>query len=348
MKKAALIAGGLSVMLSLAACGSGSGSANPSEASAKLVFAGYGGATGEGITKAWFDPFTAESNIEIQTDPTNDVAKLQQMVSSNTVTWDLFESGSDLDLVDGTLFEDIDCKIVSCDDFTGGFKAYPQGVPWFVYSQVIAYNTEQVTSAPKGWGDFFDPSIPGNRAVNGGEGFRGLLEGALLADGVAREQLYPLDLPRALKAFDKIKSRIIYFDSGQQCVDLLTSGEASMGNCYNGSTQKAKDGGEPVDYVWSQQVQSADYISIPKGSKNIEAAQKAVAYLTSAENNANLTPYVSYGPTNPKAEVDAAQKNLVPTENEETGANAPIRPDQNWWKNNRESVFPQIAEWKGN
>ena len=78
------------------------------------------------------------------------------------------------------------------------------GVAGDTFTFNVNYNSEEFSSdEPEGWADFFDTdAFPGKRAVWGSYVVNGVLEGALLADGVAPEDLYPLDLDRAFEKLD--------------------------------------------------------------------------------------------------------------------------------------------------
>lgn len=347
-KPAAALAVSLTALLALSACSSGA--AEPSadgSVSGEVVFAGYGGTSGDAITSAWLDPFSEESGADAILDPSMDNSKLLQMSESGNVTWDVVEVGLDYGLTEAndTLL-DIDCDIVSCDDFTGDWAVTAKGVPMFIYATTLAYNTDSVATAPENWADFFDTSkIPGKRAVNAGEGFYGILEAALLSDGVARDALYPLDVDRALTVLDRVKDDLIFITSGQECIDLVSSGEAALGACYNARVTLAKADGQPIDLVWNQQIQSADYVAIPADAPNPDAAMALVAYLTSSEHAGTFSDYMAYGPGNPAATVSADVTSDVPTANEAEGDNAPIVPDAEWWNENRATVLETVSEW---
>ena len=73
------------------------------------------------------------------------------------------------------------------------------------YGVVLGYNTDATAGqVPEGWADFFDTAkFPGKRGFwdySAG----GIFEFALLADGVAPADLYPLDLERATAKLDTI------------------------------------------------------------------------------------------------------------------------------------------------
>ncbi|MGF6972768.1 hypothetical protein QFZ94_001195 [Paraburkholderia sp. JPY465] len=94
-----------------------------------------------------------------------------------------------------------------------------------------------------------------------------MLEIALLADGVPPNKLYPLDLDRAFKKLDTIKSDIVWWSGGAQSQQLLASGEAPIGMFWNGRLHALAQTGVPVGISWNQNLTAADMLVIPKGAK---------------------------------------------------------------------------------
>ncbi|GAA2234280.1 extracellular solute-binding protein [Herbiconiux moechotypicola] len=356
MKKRHAIAALTSVaaLLALSACSSSSEAgtstaAADGELSGSVTFAGYGGTGEEAARAAWFDPFTAETGVEVLNDSPVTWARVQEMVAADNVVWDVAQGGITQGVEDNPDLEMIDCDVVDCAAFDdAAFPIYPQAVPLFTFSQVVAYNTDTFgDDAPSGYADFFDPSVEGLRLMPsiGGNAWAGQLEAALLYDGVAREDLYPLDVDRALSVIDGIKDQMVIMTDDGQCISQVASGEAAMGICYNGRVGLAADEGQPVAAAWGQQTMLADYIYIPKGTPNLANAQALVAYIV--ENQGAIASQIAYGPINPNAPVDTDSPWLsyVPTENAEEGDQAPIVPDQTWWTENFDSVVEQLTAW---
>ncbi|MFX7784760.1 extracellular solute-binding protein, partial [Acinetobacter baumannii] len=76
------------------------------------------------------------------------------------------------------------------------------------------------------------------------------LEAALIADGVPMDQLYPLDLDRAFKKLDQIKSHIsLWWTTGAQSVDVIASGEVDMGVAWDSRVSASRLAGQPVETV---------------------------------------------------------------------------------------------------
>jgi putative spermidine/putrescine transport system substrate-binding protein len=350
--KSALAAGAAVALLALTGCSSGEspGGGTDSAEAGSVVYAGYGGTGEEAQRAAWFDPFQEETGIEVINDSPVTWAKVEEMVAADNVTWDVVQGGISQGVVDNPSLENIDCDIVDCAAFDdAAFPMYAQAVPLFVFSQVVTYNTDVFPEGqePTGYADFFDPEIKGLRlmANPSGNGWAGQLEAALLYDGVAREDLYPLDIDRALKVFEGIKDQMVIMTDDGQCVSQVASGEAAMGICYNGRVGLAVAEGQPVAAAWGQQTLLADYIFIPKGTPNLENAQKLVSYIV--DNQGAIASQIAYGPINPSASVDSASQWLdyVPTEHALEGDDAPIVPDQEYWNENIASVIEQLTAW---
>ena len=80
-----------------------------------------------------------------------------------------------------------------------------------------------------------------------------------------------------------------------------------MSMIWNGRGYSAKHtDGKPVEMQWNQQILTADYFVIPKGSPNKDAAMEFIAWATCANNNAAVSAHIPYGPTNVNAEPNAA------------------------------------------
>lgn len=335
----------LAVMALVAAsCGDDGGGG---EGEATITFVSYGGAYQEAQTKAWLEPFMeANSDITIVQEEPIDYAKLQAMVESGNVTWDVADVGNDFGLAaDEALLEPIDCDIVPCDQLRPDlFPTTGYRVPDIVYSVVVAYRTDAFGGdAPTSFADFFDlERFPGKRgAYNFSSG--GLLEMALLADGVAPGDLYPLDLDRAFAKLDTIKDEIVWWDTGAQSAQLLADGEVTMGMSWNGRIYDIQQEDAPVEIMWDQHLLTADYLVIPKGTKNLDAAMELVAWITSPEHSAELSNYITYAPPNEEAvdAVDESKAADMPTTYADTG----IGFDDVWWNENFDAVDQRWQEW---
>src|SRR5580700_1787510 len=112
----------------------------------------------------------------------------------------------------------------------------PYSVAYEFYSSVLAYSQTKYPAgaAPDSWADFWDvKKFPGRRALRNHP--LATLEAALMADGVAPDELYPLDVDRAFKKLEQIKPYItVWWTSGAQSAQLLNDGEVDMVMAWNG------------------------------------------------------------------------------------------------------------------
>lgn len=336
--------------VALAACGgggNGGGGGGGGGGNVDLTFMSYGGAYQDAQTKAWLDPFMkANPSINIVQEEPTDYAKIKAVVESGNTTLDVVDVGNDFGLArDQSILEPIDCTVVPCDQLqpkifpTTGYR-----VPDIAYAVCVAYRTDAYGGKkPTSFADYFDlKGFPGKR---GGYNFSsgGLLEMALIADGVSPDQLYPLDVNRAFKKLDTIKSQIVWWDTGAQSAQILADNEVTQGMSWNGRIYDIQQQGSPVEVNWDQFFLTADYLVIPKGTKHLKEAQQLVAYITSAEHSADLSKYISYAPPNVQAvdKADPAMAPYLPTSHMD-GA---VGFDDAWWNDNFDAVDTQWQTW---
>jgi putative spermidine/putrescine transport system substrate-binding protein len=78
---------------------------------------------------------------------------------------------------------------------------------------------------------------------------------------------------------------------------------------WNGRGWSAKHtDNKPVEMQWNQQIVTADYLVVPKGTPNKEAAMRFIAYAVCAENNAKPSEFIPYGPINKNSKPAEANK----------------------------------------
>ena len=181
--------------------------------SGEVRIATFGGTMQETQQKAYFEPFEKITGIKVRAFPGSDPTKIKAMVDTGNVEWDMAQlsRGSIMNLQKrGDYFEKIDYDIVD----PGVEKQYrfEYGLEMLVWAQVLAYRTDAFKgAAPTSWADFWDTKkFPGDRAMFGtSSGGWPEMEFALMAAGVAPDQLYPLDVDKALASYGKIKKDVV-------------------------------------------------------------------------------------------------------------------------------------------
>ncbi|WP_018099244.1 ABC transporter substrate-binding protein [Sinorhizobium meliloti] len=314
------------------------------QASTSLTLASYGGIYQDAQNAALVAPFLKDHpGLTIVNDTTASDAKVRAMVDSGQVTWDLVTMSDGLGFDDdGDYLEEIDYSVIPRERFLDGFTTkYRVGAT--VEASNIAYRNDLFGSEkPAGFVDFFDlEKFPGKRAV-----YKyvagGILEAALIADGVDLKSLFPLDVDRALKKLDTIKSELIWWESGAQSVQLLASGEAAIGILWVGRAVAAAAEG-PVDILWDQWLPTNGFWGVPKGAPNKELAMKAIASFTQEESQKEFSRRMAYGPSNKNVVLDSSFPYFgnYPTQHL---ANA-VPVDFKWWRENQAELDRKFQQW---
>jgi putative spermidine/putrescine transport system substrate-binding protein len=273
-----------------------------------------GGAYHDAVQKGVLDGWQSETGNKIVSQAGTDNAKLRAMVESNRVVWDVYNGdntwGTDSD---AKWLVPLDYTVIPKNQIIDGFSSKYR-VANMIYSVQLAYNTQKIKQAPTGWADFFDlQKFPGKRAVMDYSA-GGIFEIALLADGVAPDKLYPLDLDRAVRKLQTIKNQLVFWQSGAQSEDLIGSGEVSMAMMYNARAYDAKVAlKKPVDYVFGDQILAAAYLTVPKGTKHEQQAMKLIAYAVDKDVNGKLSQALPLSPSNKNATTDPKMNADLPT-----------------------------------
>ncbi|RUV39088.1 ABC transporter substrate-binding protein [Mesorhizobium sp. M7A.F.Ca.MR.148.00.0.0] len=311
----------------------------------EMAFTSWGGTTQEAQTKSWAAPFEANSGIKVLQDGPTDYGKLKAMVDAGNVTWDVVDVEMDFAIKaakDG-LLEPIDYSLVPRADLDPRFSN-EHAVGSFYYSFVLAWNKSAVTGEPTGWADMFDTKkFPGKRTFYKWSA-PGVIEIALLADGVPADKLYPLDLDRAFKKLDTIKSDIVWWGGGAESQQLIASGEAAFGQLWNGRVFALQQDGTEVGVSWNQNLTAADVLVVPKGAKNKGSAMKFLAAASSPTGQAKFAEASGYAPINTKAkaEMPADAVKALPDAHVE----GQINLDMNYWAEHRDEIATRWYAWQ--
>jgi putative spermidine/putrescine transport system substrate-binding protein len=268
-----------------------------------VVFASWGGAYQDAEKICYCDPFAAATGARVVQDGPMNSAKFRAMIEGGAPDWDVADVtiGFLYAGIPDKLFEKIDKSIVDTSR-VGPQYVNDYGIGCIAWSSNLGYSTKAYPgdAHPKTWADLFDTKrFPGKRTI--GDNPAPSLEVALLADGVPMDKLYPLDVDRALKKLSTIKSNLILWSTNSQSQQLFVDGEVTLGLILNGRAYDAANKGAPIAISWQQNIQSIDYLVVPRGSRNRDAAMHLIDTMTQADNQAKLANLIAYAPTNPAA-----------------------------------------------
>ena len=241
----------------------------------QMVISTGGGALDDAYKAAYFEPWTAKTGIAITTGP-NTGAKLKAMVEQKAVEWDVSQQPAELaaTMAKQGLLEPLDYSIIDKSKLIKGV-AFDHFVMGDIAAYHIAWNTKLVKpgAEPKDW--------PGFWAFSGRRGLwkrpYQTMEVALMADGVDKDKLYPLDVDRALKSLAKIKDGVYWWERGAQVAQILIDGEVEVTAAWNGRVYDPKKSGAPVDYHLNQALLVADAWLVPKGAPNKRESMEFIA-----------------------------------------------------------------------
>ncbi len=329
------------------------GHATLARAADPITVVSWGGAYQRSQEEAYIKPFAEKDGIKIGTEEYNgEIAKIRAMVESGNVSWDVIDVDTQTALqgCEDGLFLKLDWSRI------GDEKKFLEGtttdcaVGTIVYSTVLAYDADKLKDGPTTIADLFDlKKFPGKRGLQKNPFVN--MEFALMADGVPREQVYPMlktqaGVDRAFKKLDTIKSQVVWWEAGAQPPQLLASGEVVMTTAWNGRIyDAAKKDGKNFKIVWDGQVPDYDFWVIPKGSKHIDEAYKFIAFASAADNMANQSKYISYGPTNVDAlpKITPAVLHDLPTAPDNTKTE--LVQDYYFWGDHGEELRKRFNTW---
>lgn len=321
-------------------------------ASGQVVVRSLGGAYDEAMKAALYKPFTAATGIEVVPQPAT-AAQVRAMVEAKRISMDV------IDLVDIAIvtldrigaLEPIDyaaMRFSNPDELQPSVRK-PTMAGNLYFATVLAYNTEtfKPDNHPQSWAEFWNVAkFPGARTLADQKSGAAELEFALLAAGVPRDKLYPIDLDRAFASLDKIKRNVSkWWDTGAVSAQLLERREAVMGGIWNGRLQALIDKGAPLAIEWNEAKQQVQYWGIVKGAPNATNAQKFIDFALQPKVQGELTRFIAYGPTNRKAfefvrDADLAK---LPSAPEHFAASFEQNPD--WWADNLAKVGQRWQSW---
>ncbi len=254
----------------------------------------FGGDISQAFDEAYFQPVEDATGLRVDIDEPTDYARLQAQVESGNVSWSIVEADPwFVEIICGTLAVEIEVDRSEIDErFDGG----PCGVAANTFAFLAMYDTEQFAdNPPSTWADFFDTeTYPGARAVWGGYSVNGLVEAALLADGVAPEDLYPLDLDRAYAKLATIQDSLQYYDTIAQQQEILQSGGPAFVHGLSTIGYIAAQEGTVFAPMWSQAVLGWDVWMIPEGA-DVEAATAIADRIATHEAQTHMASISSMG-----------------------------------------------------
>jgi putative spermidine/putrescine transport system substrate-binding protein len=305
------------------------------------------GAYGRAQASAQMRPYGADRNVDVRTALWDgDLADIRAMVEKHRFKADVIdmELPGAVQACKQDLLEKIDPAILPAGaDGTPAARDFVRGaigpcwVGGMVYSQVMVF-APSLKRAPVTLADFFDTrKFRGKRALSRASP-KFNLEMALLADGVAPDQIYwTLETPQGLdRAFAKLAVlKPIWAHDSVGALGWLRNGQAVMATALNGDVQASKD--FTPGAIWDHQLYEQDVFAIPAGNPKKKAALDFIVYATGSAPLAGMASWTGLGPARRSAlalvknnpETGADMKPLLPTAPQNFHQAFAI--DEGWW-----------------
>ena len=289
------------------------------------------------------------------------IREIRDQVESANVTWDVVDltQADSLRACEEGLLERIDDIELPAgsdgsaaeDDFVEG-ALNPCGVGVIVWATAFAYSRDAYGSArPSSIADFFDTKkFPGARAIRNDPTV--IMEWALMADGVGREDVYSTletgeGIERALAKMDAIKPGLKLWQTGREPIRMLNGGEAAMSMVWATTGAVASnEAGANFDIVWDGRVIELDLFGIPKGSRYKQEALDFIRFASSSESLAQMVSYLPNGPSRQSSLTLLSSETLTQIPNGPAYQDKlSIQSDAGWWAKNHAVLDEAFQAW---
>ncbi len=241
----------------------------------EVVIATTGGLMTTSLQEHFYKRFEQETGIRVRAVPIelpDQWARAEAGARSGSVPFDVV-TATPPDLIQhADILETLNCAAMP------GIVAnalpnscFEKGIIRTVGGMVMTWNKKAFPNGgPKSWADFFDVArFPGPRSLpdtGDREWWVPLI--ALVADGVPRDKLFPMDLDRAYRKLDALKPHVAaWWKSGDNSMQVLRGGDAVMSMLYSSRAVPLAKSGE-YDFTWADAPRDTGNWAVLKGGPN--------------------------------------------------------------------------------
>ena len=274
----------------------------------EVVFSSWGGAFQDALRSSMLDPASEALGITVKEDTTNGIQDVRAQITAGAVAWDVTEQELPTceTLKREGMLEPLDYSVV---DTTGIPEELINShyVGFINFTKVIAYRKDHFgDNGPQTWADFWDfEKFPGKRGMHGKVNYN--LEAALMADGVALEDVYATlatdeGQERAWAKLGEIAPKVtVWYRGGSQSAQLLRDGEVDVIHMGHNRVESVKESGIAAAYSFDGGTMDIDCLLVPKGSPNTANAMKLINEIIKPDPQARLAMTMALGPVNTNA-----------------------------------------------
>ncbi|WP_192252239.1 ABC transporter substrate-binding protein [Mesorhizobium caraganae] len=323
----------------------------------QVVLASSGGTYEKIVRENWLAPFERATGIKVVVVPSGNTAErraqVQAMIVSGNVTWDIFVEGE----MDAETPDHAE-RAENIDDFCVQFKdradllsrtCTAPGVLFGRGATLITYNKEHFPNGgPTTWKEFWDTkSFPGVRAMPAQIDAWRQLTVALLADGVPVKNLYPMDVDRAFKKLDELRSNVgLWWTSGDQSSQDFRNAEYDAGFMWLTRAMALKNEGQPIAWSYHGALLVGDRYAVVAGAPHkAEALRMLKFFLDSPQIQARICEALACTPPSTDAlqYMSAEARANIPSA--EQIKSEMVVPDAKWINANKTMLIDRWNAW---
>ncbi len=300
---------------------------------------------------AWLDPYADLSGRRVVAVSDASYDRLRAMVTTGRVEWNVVEltpawqaAARRDDLLENLDFSAMDHSqlIVGADLVT------ETSVADVVWSHVMFFNTQQFPDGrqPQNWAGMWDINgFPGKRSLPKAAN-SGVLEAALMADGVAAAQLYPLDIDRALRRLGQIKNQVIWWSTAAESQQIMVASQAVLGLVEDRQALSAIEQGAQISIQYNQSLMTWRSLAIPKGAPDRAASLAFLRYVLTPDAQAAMATADTYGPVTPAAFDQLPPHRAAMLSGGPQQQSLARWVDERWWSENLTHVAAKYDAWR--
>ncbi len=335
---------------------------DPSAAKNEITFTSWPGPYMRSQMLGFVRPYEAQNDVRVHVASYNGgIGEIRDQVESANVLWDVVDltQADSLRACNEGLLERIDDIALpngadgsnARDDFVEG-ALNPCGVGVIVWATAFAYSHNAYGDAqPTSIADFFDTKkFPGARGIRNDPTV--VMEWALMADGVRREDVYstletPEGIERALEKMNLIRPGLKLWQTGREPVRLIKNGDVAMSMVWATTGAVAsREIGASFSMVWDGRVVELDLFGIPKGSRYKEEALDFIRFASSSKSLADMVSYLPNGPTRKSSLAFLSDDVLAQIPNGPAYKDqVSMLSDAQWWSNNHAVLEEAFQKW---
>jgi putative spermidine/putrescine transport system substrate-binding protein len=322
---------------------------NDAIASTKELYVNtWGGSWTEAEKDAFFEPFTKATGVAIRPVSPVAFAKLRAQVQSGSYEFDITElPQTDWLIADKMGFaEPINWKVVEKAKIPETAVLGPS-IGFCTLATMIAFRKEAFPNGgPQSWADFWNvKKFPGKRSLCSAVPVQ-LIPLALLADGVPKEKLYPLDIDRAFKKLDEIKPYItVWWTGGAQSQQLLRDRQVDITSIWSARGLELQQQGTAVDLVWDEALIHTTSWGVVKGTPNSEVAWRFIQSAVQPEAQGIFAKRLFYAPSNPEALKLLPENVAVQMPTHPRNLSRGVMEDPVWGAENNFALRERFRQW---